>query len=115
VFAAALDWPGWCRRGKGDEAAIEALLEYGDRYAAIAGPAFKPGKVSVVGRVASRGGMADFGAPGAVGPWDDEPLSRRVAGRHVGLLELAWAYLDGVAAAAPASLRKGPARRRPRP
>ena len=26
VFAAAVDWPGWCRRGKGEEAAIEALL-----------------------------------------------------------------------------------------
>lgn len=52
--------------------------------------------------------MAEFGAPGAVGPWDDEPLSRREAARHVGLLEASWAYLDTVAATAPASLRKGP-------
>lgn len=108
VFAAALDWPGWCRRGKGEEEAIAALLEYADRFAAVAGAAFRPGRVSVVGRIPSRSGMADFGAPGAVGPWDDEPLSRREAGRHVGLLEASWAYLDGVAETAPASLRKGP-------
>ncbi len=24
VFASALDWPGWCRRGKGEEAALAA-------------------------------------------------------------------------------------------
>jgi hypothetical protein len=108
VFAAALDWPGWCRRGRGEVAAIEALMEYGDRYAAVAGPAFKPGRVSVVGRAPSRSGMADFGAPGAVGPWDDEPFSRREADRHVGLLVAGWAYLDGAAAMAPSSLRKGP-------
>ena len=26
-FAAAIDWPGWCRRANSDEAAIEALEE----------------------------------------------------------------------------------------
>ena len=28
VFASSLDWPGWCRRGKGDIAAIDALKSY---------------------------------------------------------------------------------------
>ena len=32
VFAGAVDWPGWCRRAQGDEAALEALLGYADRY-----------------------------------------------------------------------------------
>jgi hypothetical protein len=52
--------------------------------------------------------MSDFGAPGAIGPWDDEPFSAREAKRHVGLLEASWAYLDGVAATSPPELRKGP-------
>jgi len=25
AFASALDWPGWCRSGRGEEAAIERL------------------------------------------------------------------------------------------
>ena len=51
VFAAALDWPGWCRRGR-DEDALDVLLDYADRYAAVAGPGFAPGELEVVGRVA---------------------------------------------------------------
>jgi len=35
VFAAAIDWPGWCRRAKSRDAALEALLDYQGRYAAF--------------------------------------------------------------------------------
>lgn len=108
VFAGALDWPGWCRRERGEEAALDTLLEYAGRYSEAVGAAVPTGSVEVVGRVATRSGMADFGAPGAVGPWDDEPISARELRRHLGLLEASWAYLDGVAAVAPAVLRKGP-------
>ena len=107
VFASALDWPGWCRRGRGDEAAIDVLLDYAGRYARVAGPGFVPGEVAVIGRVASDM-SADFGAPGVPGPWDDEPLPPAEAGRQTALLEAAWRYFDGVAATAPAQLRKGP-------
>ena len=48
VFAAALDWPGWCRRGRGNEAAIDVLLDYRGRYARVAGPGFAPGQATVV-------------------------------------------------------------------
>ncbi len=107
VFASALDWPGWCRRGKGDEAAIDVLLDYAERYALVAGAGFTPGQVEVIGRVAGNA-TTDFGAPGVPGPWDDEPPGLAEADRLVGLLEAAWLYFDGVAAAAPALLRKGP-------
>jgi hypothetical protein len=107
VFASALDWPGWCRRGQGDEAAIDVLLDYAGRYARVAGPGFAPGEVQVIGRVASDM-SADFGAPGVPGPWDEEPLPTAEAERLTGLLESAWRYFDGVAATAPAQLRKGP-------
>jgi hypothetical protein len=107
VFATALDWPGWCRRGKGEEAAIDVLLDYAGQYARVAGPGFAPGEVAVIGRVASDM-SADFGAPGVPGPWDDEPLPSAEADRLTGLLQAAWQYFDGVAGAAPAQLRKGP-------
>lgn len=108
IFASALDWPGWSRRDKGEEAAIDTLLQYAERYAKAVGVAVPTGSVEVVGRVATRSGMADFGAPGAVGPWDDEPLTRKELERHLALLEASWAHLDAVAAVSPAELRKGP-------
>jgi len=42
VFAAAIDWPGWCRRAKSRDAALEALLDYQGRYAAVLSMPFKP-------------------------------------------------------------------------
>lgn len=107
VFASALDWPGWCRRGRGEHAALDALLDYAGRYAAVAGPGFRPGDIQVAGRVAGNA-TTDFGAPDVPGPWDREPLGAAEAARLTGLLEAAWAYLDAVAADAPAVLRKGP-------
>jgi hypothetical protein len=107
VFAVALDWPGWCRRGKDEEAAIDALLEYADRYAAVAGPDFAPGEPSVIGRLPGSA-TTDFGAPDARGPWDDEPLDAATADRHTGLLEASWRAFDQVVAASPAALRRGP-------
>ena len=108
TFAGALDWPGWCRRDRSEEAAINTLLEYAGRYSSAVGVAVPTGSVEIVGRVATRSGMADFGAPGALGPWDNEPLSARELGRHLGLLQASWAYLDDVAGASPPELRKGP-------
>jgi hypothetical protein len=107
VFASALDWPGWCRRGRGEQAALEALLGYAGRYATVAGPGFAPGELQVVGQVPGNR-TTDFGAPDAQGPWDAEPLPPDEAGRLTGLLEACWSYLDPVAAAAPGTLRKGP-------
>ena len=35
-FASALDWPGWSRSGRGEDAALEALRAYVPRYAPVA-------------------------------------------------------------------------------
>jgi hypothetical protein len=35
TFAAALDWPGWCRHGPTEDDALAALLAYGPRYAGV--------------------------------------------------------------------------------
>jgi hypothetical protein len=85
VFASAVDWPGWCRRGKGEGAAIAVLLEHADRYRRVAGPGFRAGRPEVVGRVDGNA-TTNFGAPGVRGPWDDERLDAAEVARQVGLL-----------------------------
>ncbi len=36
VFACAQDWPGWCRAGKDEELALQALADAAPRYAKVA-------------------------------------------------------------------------------
>jgi hypothetical protein len=113
VFACALDWPGWCRSGAGDAAALAALAAYAPRYAAVADRAGKRfssragDELDVVERV--RGSATtDFGAPGVVPEIDAEPLTQHAAHKAADLVVASWAILDEVAAASPAVLRKGP-------
>jgi hypothetical protein len=117
VFACALDWPGWCRRAKTDEAALDALAEYVPRYGLVAkragltfvanDPTFE-----IVERIPARGGTTfsavDFGALAEAPAQDREPLSPAAARRLVAIVEASWAILDGVVAGAPERLRKGP-------
>jgi hypothetical protein len=113
VFAGALDWPGWCRAGKDEEAALAALAAYVPRYAAVAeraGIAYPAGVgkwLEVVERL--RGSAStDFGVPGEVAGADGRRTTRAQAERLTGLVVAAWAVFDEVRAAAPAALRKGP-------
>ena len=112
VFACSIDFPGWCRSGKDEEAALEALADYAPRYAEVA----KVAKVvfpatavelEVVERVKGKG-ATDFGIPHEVTRADSEPLTARQAARQVELMRAAWAVLDRVAKASPAELGKGP-------
>jgi hypothetical protein len=107
TFACAVDWPGWARKGKGAEAALETLQDYESRYAPIVGRTFRAGTLDVIGRVQGNA-TTDFGAPAIIGPWDSDPMDREEAKRQSGLLKKCWAYFDRVAAGAPAELRKGP-------
>lgn len=107
VFACALDWPGWCRRGKGADAALEALLDYAPRYRKVAGRGWKPGEMTVVGRVPGDS-TTDFGAPHIPTEWDEKPLSKAEREKQIDLLNRCWSYFDTVVASAPAELRKGP-------
>lgn len=110
VFACSLEWPGWCRVAKGEEAALDLLVEYAPRYRAIAeraGLAFEPGEPAVAARVP--GDMTtDFGAPSATPDLDLEPLGAEEAARQVALLRAAWELFDETVAASPEELRKGP-------
>ena len=112
VFACSVDWPGWARSGRGDEAALATLMEYAERYAPVAregGLAFPDqlGPTHVVERVKGSA-TTDFGAPGAIPDLDGEPVDEDEAERQATLVAASWAYLDKVAAGAPARLRKGP-------
>lgn len=107
TFACAVDWPGWCRRGKGEQAAIETLLDYAPRYRRVVGSRWTPGEITIVGRIPGDA-TTDFGAPHSIGTWDHEPLPDADRRAQVKLLQRAWDYFDDVFASAPAELRKGP-------
>jgi hypothetical protein len=112
VFACSIDFPGWCRSDKDEEAALEALADYAPRYAEVAKVAkvafpAKAVELEVVERVKGKG-ATDFGIPHEVTRADGEPLTARQAARQVELMRAAWAVLDRVAKASPAELRKGP-------
>ena len=110
VFASALDWPGWCRRGVGEEGAIEALLGHRDRYGdllAAAGLEPPAGAPVVVERVAG-GSTTDFGAPSAVAAAEAALVGGEAGARLAAVLDACWAGLDQVVATAPAQLRLGP-------
>jgi hypothetical protein len=107
VFAVAIGWPGWCRRAKTEDLALEALFDYQDRYAAVLSVPFKPGKFEVVGTVAGNA-TTDFGAPAVESPWDFDAITPRDLKRHVTVLQDCWAYFDAVVKSAPAALTKGP-------
>ncbi|HET9442599.1 MAG TPA: hypothetical protein VFO65_04705, partial [Acidimicrobiales bacterium] len=101
TFACALDWPGWCRAGKGEDAALEALAAYAERYrpvADLAGVRFAKSaatSLEVVERIAGDGGT-DFGVPGRPAAADAQALTATQARRLAGLVEAAWAVLHGV-------------------
>ncbi len=112
-FATAVDWPGWSRSGKTEELAIETLVGYASRYAAVAGlagesvPTDVEIDVAVVERTAGSGATA-YGVPANVTQQDRRPVSGAVAERLARLVRAAWQRFDEIAAAAPAELRKGP-------
>jgi hypothetical protein len=121
TFASALDWPGWCRAGRDEGAALEALASYAERYAPVAehaGVSF-PSMVALVGLdVVERvpgGPTTAFAAPECRRPFpqvtveaERAKVTPAAAQRLVGLVTAAWATFDEVAAASPAELRKGP-------
>jgi len=113
VFAAALDWPGWCRSGKDEASALAALAAYAARYAPVAKKAritFDPKSAAAFRVVEHLAGTAttDFGAPDSVAKRDTTPLAAPEAKKIAALLNAAWVTFDAVISGAPAELRKGP-------
>lgn len=110
VAACSLDWSGWCRFGKTEDGALQALLDSAPRYRVIAqraGLNFEPGDLVVVERVTGDA-TTEFGAPSIIPDADRQPIDETRAKQGVSLLRAAWAVMDEVIATAPAELRKGP-------
>ncbi len=115
VFAGAIDWPGWCRSGRDDAAALEALVAYGTRYANVvngAGVGFRGPNATTALKVVERlegDATTDFGAPAIPPAADSRPVSPRELARQLSILEACWAALDlAVKSAAGVELTKGP-------
>jgi hypothetical protein len=115
VFVGANEWPGWCRSGRTEEAALEALLAYGPRYAKALGkhrlgfvaPADGSG-LRVVERL-SGNATTDFGAPAIAPHADDRPIDEEEAARLAAIMKACWGALDRAATAAEGRvLRMGP-------
>ncbi len=118
AFASALDWPGWCRAGQDEGAALSVLASYAGRYAPVAAYAGASFPAAVAFNVAERvpGGPATaFAAPECRRPVpqitaaaDRAAVTPAAARRLAGLVTAVWAAFDQIAAASPAELRKGP-------
>jgi hypothetical protein len=113
TFACAVDWPGWCRVAREDDAALQMLADCAPRYARVAVraglklPVTRSPEFDVVAHVTGTL-TTDFGAPDVEAPSDRDPVGAAEAKRMAALLSAAWDELEDVAAHAPASLRKGP-------
>jgi hypothetical protein len=115
AFAGAIEWPGWCRRGRNEDDALEALLEYAPRYAAVVRgmkPAFHEPTGVVELRVAERldgDATTDFGAPSIAPEADAAAVNAAALKQLVAFLKAGWAALDRAASAAEGvELQKGP-------
>ena len=113
TFAAAVEWPGWCRSGKDEDQALTALAAYAPRYAEVVAEAgmkfgLTPATPFDVKERLPGSATTDFGAPGAIPALDRRPLAAKEAQRLCDLLAASWRVFDRVVDGAPASLRKGP-------
>ncbi len=115
TFAGAVDWPGWCRSGRDQASALQALFDYGPRYARVVGAArlgFRapadPGAFALVERVTGDA-TTDFGAPGVAPSSDKKPVDDVELRRFQGILKACWRTFDkAVSTARGQELSKGP-------
>jgi len=115
TFACAIDWPGWCRHGRDEASALQALISFGPRYAAAIGDGRhnlelpdSPSGLVVVERL-SGNATTDFGAPGAILAADADAIHAEELEHHGALLRACWQAFGRAASAAQGkTLRKGP-------
>jgi hypothetical protein len=115
TFAGAIDWPGWCRSGRDEPAALRALLDYGPRYeAALRGSGLgfwapeEPTLLRVVERLQGST-TTDFGAPAAAPQRDGDKVLDADLQRLEAILKACWIQFDrAVEAARDMRLQAGP-------
>ena len=115
TFASAVDWPGWCRSGRDEESALQALSEYGERYARVLRTSklgFQaPADASslVVTERLQGNATTDFGAPGMAPACDSEAVDEAKLHNLEKSLKACWRALDAsIKTASGKSLLTGP-------
>ena len=115
IFVGAVDWPGWCRSTRDEKTALQALIDYGPRYAQVLHSReieFQvPTDASDLIETERHDGNAttDFGAPAIVLDADREPIERMEFERLQTVLLACWQAFDSaVGRATGRALRKGP-------
>lgn len=100
VFAGALQWPGWCRSGRGEREALEGVIEAGPRYAKVlAGTkiAFRPPKRASMLNVVEKlkgSSSTDFGTPYRMPSADSQPMSPAELGKQLRIIRACWKAFD---------------------
>lgn len=115
TFAGAVDWPGWCRSGRDEASALQALYAYGARYAAVLQESeleftapTAPTAFAIVERLEGNA-STDFGAPNIPLAGDAAPVGQVELARFLGLLRACWSAFDAAAADGQGvALRTGP-------
>jgi len=115
TFAGAIDWPGWCRSGRDEESALQALIDYGPRYAKVLRTAkvefqspTDPSAFSILERLEGNT-TTDFGAPDLAPSTDSNPVNEDELQRFQAILKACWRAFDAATkSAAGKELRKGP-------
>jgi hypothetical protein len=114
VVAVAPDWPGLERGATTGETAIERLLSYVPRYAAVtklAGmkTAFPTTPVvDVVERYPGTGSTDFWGISFAFSGIDQQAMSSEALERELTLLRACWAFFDDVRSRVSAEMQRGP-------
>jgi len=115
TLAGAIEWPGWCRGGRDEEGALQALMEYGPRYGRVlhgTGLRFQAPKDTSAFTVTERvvgNATTDFGAPDVPPANDTNAVDDAELRRLQEILKASWGELDAAARAAEGKvLRKGP-------
>jgi hypothetical protein len=110
AFACAVEWPGWCRGGRDEASALEAMLDYAPRYARVAED--PPIRTARVHRTASSSGWAAARRRLQRAARNEGGQRRRGRRRPVrlrALITAAWRALDDAAERARGrTLAKGP-------
>ena len=106
TFAGSLDWPGWCRMGRDENSALQALFEVGPRYAAVLQAAqidFQPPLDALEFVVVERlegNATTDFGAPNISPVSDHRSISEDEFLRLQALIMACWQAFDAAVIAA---------------
>jgi hypothetical protein len=114
VVAVAPDWPGLARGATTGEAAIERLLSYVPRYAAVAKRAGMEGAfaaidaVDVIEHYPGTGSTDFWGISFGFSSIDRQAMSNEALERELSLMRACWAFFDDVRSRVSAEMQRGP-------